>query len=135
MDRGVKSRNGFAYQSRWRELAPARPWSSAASPSDPRRDLLRWPLLGTDRVPRIGTSAGIDWIDRIVVGWIGFLACFLGGEMRGADGIWSLGGNFWGEAGRGKMLRAHARRVFFSFSRMQVWAFFSFLYFLKLFFT
>jgi len=22
--------------------------------------------------------------------------------MRGADGIWSLGGNFWGEAGRGK---------------------------------
>jgi len=35
--------------------------------------------------------------------------------MRGADGIWSLGGNFWGEAGRGKMLRAHARRVFFFF--------------------
>ena len=63
----------------------------------------------------------LDWIDRIVVGWTGFLALFFGSEMRGADGIWSLGGTFWGEAGRGKMLRAHARRVFFSFSRMQVW--------------
>jgi len=61
----------------------------------------------------------LDWIDRIVVGWTGFLALFFGSEMRGADGIWSLGGTFWGEAGRGKNAAgARAQVCFFFFEKI-----------------
>lgn len=70
-----------AHRSRRRALlAPARPWSSAASPSDLGRNLLRQSLSRMDRGLRdleelgrrgyrMGRGGGLDWIGVLRGNW------------------------------------------------------------------